>query len=363
MRLALTRRADYAVRAMIDLAARPNDVQSGTQLAHATGIPIPFVGQVMGDLVHAGLVEPRVGRTGGYRLARPAHRISMLSIVEAVEGDTRRRKCVLRNVPCGEDHTCAVHGVFLGAQEALIERLAAASLADVQSEAHPAQAAMAPEATVRRVRPGDRLALVDFYATLSPESSYARFLGFTHGVGEERARSFCALDHMSDEGFVAVADEGGPGQRRERIVGHLCLEPAGARRLELAVAVADAYQGRGVGRRLVETALTWAQEHRFQAVLATAFADNFRVLRLLSSAPYPVHVLPADGGTVDVVMPLVADLLPDKPAVIPPELRASRRRRRRRRQQVTLNRCSRVVWRGRRPPVRAAGGSVSKESS
>jgi Rrf2 family protein len=77
----------------------------------------------MRDLVEAGIVEGTVGRSGGYRLARPSNEISLLDVVEAIEGDGRRRACVLRNAPCGLDGTCAVHEVFEAAQADVLRRL------------------------------------------------------------------------------------------------------------------------------------------------------------------------------------------------------------------------------------------------
>lgn len=135
MRLQLTRRGDYAIRAMLTLARDPNlardpdEVLSGAHIAGLTQIPARLVVQVMGDLVRAGLVKARLGRNGGYRLARSAATIPMLAIVEAVEGDSRRQRCVLRGTNCSPENTCAVHDIFAGAQEALIARLADASLA------------------------------------------------------------------------------------------------------------------------------------------------------------------------------------------------------------------------------------------
>jgi Rrf2 family protein len=131
MRLELTRRADYAVRAAIALSRRPDSVLSGARLAADMQIPPRFVTQVMGDLVHAGIVEARTGRSGGYRLSRPADEISVLAVVQAVEGDARRRTCVLRGGPCARDGVCDVHEVFSSAQDALLARLATASLASV----------------------------------------------------------------------------------------------------------------------------------------------------------------------------------------------------------------------------------------
>ena len=74
MKVRLTRRGDYAVRAMVTLARPGTGQLTGAALAEATGIPSSYVPQVMGDLVRAGLVANRRGRAGGYRLARDAER-------------------------------------------------------------------------------------------------------------------------------------------------------------------------------------------------------------------------------------------------------------------------------------------------
>lgn len=133
MRLQLTRRSDYAIRGMLELARESGAVVSGAEISRRAQIPRRLVTQVMGDLVHAGLVTARLGRNGGYALAGPATDVSMLSIVEAIEGDSRRRVCVMRNTNCASGTTCSVHHVFADAQEALIERLASATLTSAGS--------------------------------------------------------------------------------------------------------------------------------------------------------------------------------------------------------------------------------------
>jgi Rrf2 family transcriptional regulator, iron-sulfur cluster assembly transcription factor len=140
MRLELTRRGDYAVRAMLALAARdPSTPTSGREIATEMGIPVGYMARVMGELVSAGLVESTTGRSGGYVLAGPAGSISLLSVIEAVEGDSRRTSCVVRGSPCGQDGHCQVHGVFFAAQDALLERLRGVSLADVVRARPPAK--------------------------------------------------------------------------------------------------------------------------------------------------------------------------------------------------------------------------------
>lgn len=132
MRLELTKRGDYAVRAMLALARAPRAERlSVRRIAEAMDIPGRFLPQVMTDLVRAGLVEAISGRSGGYRLTRPASHISLLQVVEAVEGDSRRRTCVLRGGPCGLDGHCDVHDVFFAAQDAMLSTLSSASLASL----------------------------------------------------------------------------------------------------------------------------------------------------------------------------------------------------------------------------------------
>jgi Rrf2 family protein len=135
MRLQLTRRGDYAIRAMLLLARRSGEVLSGAEIARQTGIPERLVTQVMGQLVRARLVHARLGRHGGYWLGDEAARIPILAIVEAVEGDARRSRCVLSGSQCSPDNRCQVHDIFASAQEALIRRLAEASLASAISSA------------------------------------------------------------------------------------------------------------------------------------------------------------------------------------------------------------------------------------
>jgi Rrf2 family iron-sulfur cluster assembly transcriptional regulator len=132
VRLELTRRGDYAIRAVIALGrSEPGVVTPAPRLAALTGIPPRFVAQVMAEIVRAGIAEARVGRSGGYRLARDSAAITLLEVVEAVEGDPRRTVCVLRDSPCLRGGACDVHAVFAAAQDALLAELALATIADL----------------------------------------------------------------------------------------------------------------------------------------------------------------------------------------------------------------------------------------
>jgi Rrf2 family protein len=80
-----TAKADYAVRAAIELAGAGGMV-TGDQIAQAQGIPLNFLENILRDLRRAGIVESRRGQSGGYALARPPAEVSVADVIRAVEG-------------------------------------------------------------------------------------------------------------------------------------------------------------------------------------------------------------------------------------------------------------------------------------
>lgn len=135
MRISLSRRGDYAIRAMLALAEHelppPSGFLSARRIAERTRIPAPFAAHVLADLVRAGLVRGSAGRAGGYRLATPASSISLLRVVDAADGTPKVTRCVLRGSPCDPDGRCAVHDTITRATNAARTELAQTSLADM----------------------------------------------------------------------------------------------------------------------------------------------------------------------------------------------------------------------------------------
>ena len=82
----ITAKADYAVRAAVELAAAGEGPTKGEAMAEAQGIPVRFLENILAELRHAGLVLSQRGAEGGYRLARPASEISIADVFRAVEG-------------------------------------------------------------------------------------------------------------------------------------------------------------------------------------------------------------------------------------------------------------------------------------
>jgi Rrf2 family protein len=136
MDLTLSRTGDYATRAAIALADAWSAGESRTiaQVAGEMGLPPAFTPQVLGLLQRAGLAEARAGRGGGYRLARDPADISVLEIVEAAEGSLATTRCALREGPCRWDASCAIHSTWVAVADAVRERLASTTLADLAAE-------------------------------------------------------------------------------------------------------------------------------------------------------------------------------------------------------------------------------------
>jgi Rrf2 family protein len=82
----LSAKADYAVRAAIELAAAPEGPVKGDRVAAAQGIPLKFLENILLDMKQAGVVRSQRGPEGGYWLARPAKEIRVADIIRAVEG-------------------------------------------------------------------------------------------------------------------------------------------------------------------------------------------------------------------------------------------------------------------------------------
>src|SRR5919108_5982864 len=79
-------KADYAVRAAVELAAADSPHVKGELISQAQNIPLKFLENILGELRHAGLVRSQRGTEGGYWLARPAEEITLADVIRAVEG-------------------------------------------------------------------------------------------------------------------------------------------------------------------------------------------------------------------------------------------------------------------------------------
>jgi Rrf2 family protein len=130
MRLEVTQRADLAVRALLLLEQSPARIKSA-DLASALGTTTGFVPQVMGPLVRAGWVRSVPGPTGGYEPLVALGGLSVLDVVETVDGPTDTGRCVVADRACDAAGPCALHAAWAHARRELVASLAGLSLAEI----------------------------------------------------------------------------------------------------------------------------------------------------------------------------------------------------------------------------------------
>ena len=122
--MVISRRTDYGVRIILDLAILPQDERvAAHDIADRQKIPRPFLAKIISQLCLAGLVTTHRGAGGGVALARPAAEITLLEVVEALEGPIRLNRCTIRPDDCPRNSFCPVHLVWSRAQTDLVDRL------------------------------------------------------------------------------------------------------------------------------------------------------------------------------------------------------------------------------------------------
>ena len=120
----ITRQADYAVRAMLYLARlEPNQRAATSQIAEIQKIPPSFLAKIISQLSIAGLIHTSRGARGGVLLSRPASDISLLEVVEAIDGPLSLNECTISPGICEFSGDCPIHRIWCETQAELIEKL------------------------------------------------------------------------------------------------------------------------------------------------------------------------------------------------------------------------------------------------
>lgn len=120
----ISRRTDYGVRVILDLAGLEVDARASTHdIATRQNVPGPFLAKIIAQLSLAGLVTTHRGSGGGVSLARPASAITLLQVIEALEGPVRLNRCLIEPDACPRNTYCPVHEVLALAQQELVALL------------------------------------------------------------------------------------------------------------------------------------------------------------------------------------------------------------------------------------------------
>lgn len=135
MGLIFSRQCEYALQAVLYLAAKPpNDMTSITELANKVEAPSPFLAKILQNLAHQGILLSHKGRTGGFRLAKPAREITLLHIIEAIDGSEFLRACVLGFPTCSDKYPCATHKDWAKVREGISDMLKRRNISDMAQE-------------------------------------------------------------------------------------------------------------------------------------------------------------------------------------------------------------------------------------
>jgi Rrf2 family protein len=124
----ITRQADYALRAIIYLARLEKDQKAPTsKIAKAQHIPPSFLAKIVSQLSIAGLIHTSRGARGGVSLARSAEEISVLDVIQAIDGPVFLNECTENAETCPFQNSCPLRDVWCEARAILIEKLSGAT--------------------------------------------------------------------------------------------------------------------------------------------------------------------------------------------------------------------------------------------
>ena len=136
--LRVTKLTDYATVVLTVLATRQGQVLSAAELAEHSGLEQPTVSKLLKPLAQAGLVEGFRGANGGYKLARDAADISLVEIVEAMEGPLGMTECSVHAGQCGIEDSCGVRANWRRINDVVADALRGVSLAQMLGPMPPA---------------------------------------------------------------------------------------------------------------------------------------------------------------------------------------------------------------------------------
>ncbi len=147
----LSKRGEYGLRAMVDLAGQmtPGGVVPLKAIAQREQIPAKFLEQILLALKNAGLLGSKMGIGGGYHLARPADQITLGQIVRVLDGPLAPIRCVSKMAyepcACPDEATCGLRLVMLDVRNAISDILDHTTLADTARRVEQARSILPSE--------------------------------------------------------------------------------------------------------------------------------------------------------------------------------------------------------------------------
>ena len=130
----LSTRGKYGLYAMDYLARHEGEGPQSLQSVASTGVPKQYLEQLLGNLRRAGLVSSVRGAQGGYQLARPPSQITLLDIIDAMEGPIELSECMTDEGHCDRACACPVRRVWQRLTDSINRELAAVTLGDMLAD-------------------------------------------------------------------------------------------------------------------------------------------------------------------------------------------------------------------------------------
>ncbi len=110
MSVIFSRQCEYALQAVSYLALKPPGTHTSIkEMTKKLGVPYHFLGKILQDLTNKGMLTSQKGPNGGFALAKRPEKITLLDIVEAIDGLDLLHKCVMGFPSCSDSKPCAVH--------------------------------------------------------------------------------------------------------------------------------------------------------------------------------------------------------------------------------------------------------------
>jgi Rrf2 family protein len=139
--LRISRKIDYAIRAMIHLASiPPGTVVPFREIGRQMSVPEDFLAKILKTLVDQGIVRSTRGPHGGYKLARPAEAINVLEIIEAAEGPVAVNVCLDDDDACSRQSFCTMTSVWREGQERMLDVFRGTTLSSLAQKPAPVEA-------------------------------------------------------------------------------------------------------------------------------------------------------------------------------------------------------------------------------
>jgi Rrf2 family iron-sulfur cluster assembly transcriptional regulator len=135
MSLLFSRQCEYALQAVSYLAIQPEGkLTSIKELTGQLHIPYHFLGKILQQLAQKGILISRKGHDGGFALAESPEKMTLLIIIEAIDGTNFRHQCIMGFPECSGEHPCAVHARWETARNDIFDSFSKKNLAEMARE-------------------------------------------------------------------------------------------------------------------------------------------------------------------------------------------------------------------------------------